>query len=367
MHKTKHLGLNVTDIEEDKLQSFSFKTDLGDNFEAIDEETLTHRNITNCLLEVPKHIKYDLRDGILTIKSGSIVAIPYGTEDLTAQYPIGADFLNSNYKITKTQFADNKFFVLVELQNDSNILMGNSGKRILFLNYNGQIVDSNYSLVFSGDTAPEAVASKRWYDTSSNYLKECVNIEQGFVTGTYLSLPLMIVTADTSNLIISIDNVSDGFGYIGSTVFALPGIVGLTSNGKNEDESLGNIKIKTKNVMLRNYADGTARHILGFNELDFNSDVSNFYIQDTQPLLDCWWIWLNPKTNKMYLYNNTNISDVTGKTLSALYVQVKDGVITNLSYKLPFHAVDFNDYHSKITELETKIQTLQQAIEALQG
>lgn len=47
-------------------------------------DNLTYRHTTNCLLEAPQRIKHDLTDGTLTVKAGSVVIVPYGTEDLTA-------------------------------------------------------------------------------------------------------------------------------------------------------------------------------------------------------------------------------------------------------------------------------------------
>lgn len=347
MNKTKNFGLNVTDMTKDGNEFFNFDTDLGDNFRAIDNLALSHRNITNCILEIPKHIKYDLVDGVLTIKSGSIVAVPYGSEDLSAQYPVGSEFLNANYRVVQTQFTNNKFFVLVKLQNDSIISIGNSGKRTLFLNYNGQIVDSNYSLVFSGDTAPEVVASKRWYDTSSNYIKECININDGFVIGTYLSLPLMVVTTDSNNLVTSIDSISNGFGYIGSTVFALPGVKGLIPYGRNEDESLKNNVFVTNEVITRNFTEpGTS--LIFLNENSIGNVSSLAYKYDFKE---------NRNFNGNAIYSSCFISNYT----------LANNTISNFQPKKPFRAVDHNDYQSKIIELEAKITALQAAVEALQG
>ncbi len=68
MYQTKNMGLNITEMPKDTLNAFSFHTDLGYNFEAIDNLALSHRNITNCLLEVPQDIKLELVDGVLTLK-----------------------------------------------------------------------------------------------------------------------------------------------------------------------------------------------------------------------------------------------------------------------------------------------------------
>ena len=367
MYQTKNMGLNITEMPKDTNMAFSFHTDLGYNFEAIDNLALSHRNISNCVLEVANHIKYELIDGVLTIKSGSIIAVPYGTEDLTAQYPVGSTFIHDNYKVVDTSFTNNKFFVLVELQIDSKISIGNSGKRTILLNYSGQATDSNYNLIFSGDTAEETLVSMRWYDTSSNYIKECLNINEGFVTGTFLSLPLMIVTADSNNLITSIDNVFNGFGYIGSTVFALPGIKCLMPNGRNEDGTLNNIEYTTNQVITRSdtgnltifYAltpDGTLAAV----------NANRYIIGGEKPvsLADGWWF--DTFNNIFYKVDaNGNLEQVDRVPIAE--VTFFNDNITSFQPKFPFKAVDYNDYSTKIAELESKIETLQAAVKALQG
>ena len=48
-------------------------------------------------------------------------------------------------------------------------------------------------------------------------------------------------------------------------------------------------------------------------------------------------------------------------------VTTEQGVISSFQPKKPFKAVDYNEYQSKITELEAKIEALQAAVKALQG
>ena len=80
MYKTKNMGLNITEMPKDKLNAFSFHTDLGYNFESIDSLALSHRNITNCLLEVPEDIKMEMTNEHFTLKEGSKVYIPNGKD-----------------------------------------------------------------------------------------------------------------------------------------------------------------------------------------------------------------------------------------------------------------------------------------------
>ena len=73
--------------------------------------------------------------------------------------------------------------------------------------------------------------------------------------------------------------------------------------------------------------------------------------------------WYDFKNNYWYEYSDEN------GWLIEFYcviggININNTKINSFAEKKPFKAVDFNDYHSKITELEAKIKALQ---EALQG
>lgn len=112
-------NLSLSNLNEEGEARFDAKADKADTLEGYGITNGLNKNqITNCLLEVPQRIKYDLTDGTLIVKAGSVVIVPYGTKDLTSQYPKGARFLHDNFKVFDTQFADGKFFVWAELVND---------------------------------------------------------------------------------------------------------------------------------------------------------------------------------------------------------------------------------------------------------
>ena len=76
--------------------------------------------------------------------------------------------------------------------------------------------------------------------------------------------------------------------------------------------------------------------------------------------------WYDAKNNYWWEYSNEN------GWLIEFYcviggININNTVINSFTPRTPFYAVDFNDYQTKIAELETKIQTLQAAVEALQG
>ena len=335
MHKTKHLGLNVTDIEKDKLESFSFKTDLGDNFEAIDEETLTHRNITNCLLEVPQDIKLELADGVVTLKEGSKVYIPNGPG----------------------VFEEKMIYTDI-----SNKTLGN-GDIFLAVSKEGGLIALD-AQSFTVTERPETIQGvPLYYNITTNKIEYYDNS----VWHTGASFPIAIVER-TDNGFTNIKQVFNGFGYIGSTVFVLPGVKSLIPDGRNEDGSLRNIEYTTKNVIIHT-SDHTNKNATLVLDTVGNAGIHNYFEGDVIPSkIGYAWVYHRP-SNYFLQWDNTTSKYIpkTMRYVRVAEVDISAGQINSLTLKQPFHAVDYNDYQAKITELETKIQTLQTAIQALQG
>lgn len=325
MYKTKNLGLNITEIEKDKLQPFSFKVDLGDNFEAIDSKTVTHRNITNCLLEVPQDIKLEIIDGALTLKEGSVLYRPNG---------IGVfEKITINSDVTRTGFdtASNKILIFYNTLSNS---------------FSWYTLNQN---IYSGNAAPtNPITQSIWYDTTNNVFKYTGNAGADW-TEMFFTMPLAIVTR-TNGIPTSIDQVFNGMGYIGSTVFVLPGVKGLIPNGRNEDGSLKNIEYTVSDAATYTWdvlSGNFENYIFTNNTITGNSGWAKYKEKEN--------VFWDISTNRTFL------------ALPLCNTTVLNGVVTSLTPKKPFRAVDFNDYSTKIAELETKIQTLQAAVEALQG
>ena len=346
MYKTKNLGLNITEIEKDKLDAFSFKIDLGDNFEAIDSKTITHRNITNCLLEVPQDIKLELKDGAITLKAGSVLYRPNG---------IGAfEKITINSDVTRSNFDASSNQMLVFYNSVTNIIGWYT------LNQN----------IYSGDAAPANPTTQSvWYDTTENLIKTTADAGVTWTTTT-LTLPIAIITR-TNGIPTSIDQVFNGYGYIGNTLFELPGVKGLIVDGTNDDGTLKTVIRTTVNVSIDNVIG--ARSNSGISNLmgtvegalwlgEFNTHPNTDGVSSPR--------YLNTITDSIQLYKGTAEGWVTQNGFLQVLEDLKvdsTGKILSMTPKKPFRAVDHNDYLTKITELETKIQALQAAVEALQG
>ena len=164
---------------------------------------------TNRILEIPQDIKLELNNGTLTLKAGSKVYVPNGFE---------SDGTTPKFDVVTTT---------VDLGSGASI-----GQRMWFVknaNTSGSAVPTESC--FSGNSDPGHSGYRYWYDTANNLMKYDAN-NGSWVSG--YSLPICIFTADNSN-VTSLDQTFNGFGYIGSTVFTLPGVKVQTPNGKNED------------------------------------------------------------------------------------------------------------------------------------
>jgi hypothetical protein len=298
---------------------------------------LNKSQITNCLLEVPQRIKYTLEDGTLTVKAGSVVIVPYGVEDLTSQYPKGTTFLNENFKVYDTQFANGKFFVWAEVQNDKSSKPAETAINDRFV---GLCISLNDYTRNNNVSSGPGDATGNWfvhYSTDKNIVMTTngsgeINQAQYGTT----SLPFLIATGDGVNSYGSIKQVFNGFGYIGSTAWLDKGVKCLIPNGRNEDGTLRNIEYTTSNmgivssqvgnfndnIWLRIHSNPIAIGVINSNRY-YDSD-NNYYVKDGENVQYC-------VVGKM----------VVDKTLG----------ITEFNVKQPFRAVDYSDIQSLLNNI----------------
>lgn len=163
---------------------------------------------TNRILEIPQDIKLELNNGTLTLKAGSKVYVPNGANNF--------DVYTTSQDYTADTSAYSGFYVISVTRSNGTI--------------NGVTAIQN---CISGTTAPTSpTALQGWYDTTNNIIKRYSGgSEQTLVR---FSFPLCSITSDGTN-ITSIDQIFNGFGYIGSTVFVLPGVKVQTTFERNAD------------------------------------------------------------------------------------------------------------------------------------
>lgn len=251
---------------------------------------------TNCITDIPQDIKLSLNNGTLTLVAGSKVYIPNGS-GVFDEVVIESDV---SWGSSSTSWSGTKWLV----RRPDGTLFVNNG-------------DYTSGSTYSGGTYGI------WYDTTNNLVKYTSNGGSTWISG--YSLPLAQITVASGTGAKSIDQVFNGLGYIGSTVFALPGVKGLIPNGRNEDGTLNNttsvlssVSIYTPSPITNNYRYSLA----------FRGAVSIFYNN----------LVYNEEENKNYA------GGTYSSWLDAGYLYFSDNKISELKVKTVFHAVDYSEF-----------------------
>lgn len=266
--------------------SFIKEVSIGNNvYDIRDKNALNTSNISNCLLEIPQDIKLELNNGTLTLKAGSKIYVPNGA---------------------------GKFDEVVV----SNDISRTVSQDETFLYYKDGVLGERPVANSTSGTAQPSTTLSLWYDTTNNIIKSNTT---GDFTGN-CSLPIARIANGV------IDQVFNGFGYIGSTVFALPGVKGLIPDGRNADGTLKNAEGVSSKVITRTFTSGwTNSYTLLFDGTTFSLATESYSAT-----------------------NNTN--QYAGARVGGL--RLDNDVISNFSTKLPFHAVDYNDLNDEVEKLE---------------
>ena len=158
---------------------------------------------TNRILEIPQNLQISVNGDTITI-SGKATRL-------------NGDLVNINVSRTFTGTVG-KTYVLISAQPYSSM--------------NTWTFSENNSLAsYQQDSQPTiTTAYAFWFDTANNRLMFTSNTGSSWYE---VVLPFGVAHYTSNGWVI--DQVFNGFGYIGSTVFALPGIKVQTPNGRNED------------------------------------------------------------------------------------------------------------------------------------
>lgn len=268
---------------------------------SLKKDTLKTNQITNCITEIPQDIKIEIIGDNAYLKAGSKIYIPNGFE------PDGV-----------TKKFDIKIF---ESDMIYNIKNSATTKTMSFYSPTQNKIWANRSFEeITSDTPPSL---GMFYNNTLNKIEYYQN---GILNESGWSLPFNINSIG-GNKVISIDQIFNGFGFIGSTIFALPGVKGLIPNGRNEDGSLKNDEFTVDKVSTRTITDaGTRNNVMVL----FSPTRKNFFAFSLT----------------VYYDENTNFNKENGNNFgygligNANYSATK---FTAFSPKTTFHAVDYND------------------------
>ena len=284
--------------------------------------------ITNCITEIPQDIKLELNNGTLTLKAGSKVYVPNGKNaDGSNKFDcvtVASDLIVS---ASTTQSNLKQYMVCLAIDN--------SGAQGITRIYHWE----------SGNGSSYSYSWEIYYNTVTNK----AYIVDGNVARTeyILSLPIALVTADNVNIWTSIDQVFNGFGYIGSTVYALPGVKGLIPNGRNADGSLRNIEQSTKTVMTWTVESTTNYQQAGvWVNFDDNGWYlsNNYYEGDVVPTgVATHTLWYNPRDNLVKTTNNGGSSWIAKQYVRVGVISTTQTTINSVSFSKAFKAVDYSD------------------------
>ena len=245
---------------------------------------------SNCVTEMAQDINLELNNGVLTLKAGSKVYIPNGAGQFDT-YVVPSDLSTTTPSSSGTA---GWFLVMAP---DKSIT---------------RTVTTN--LVYSGETAPSSAPYMFWYDTTNNLVKYTTDSGATW-TGGY-SLPLAIVSGNSGFK--SIDQVFNGFGYMGSTLFALPGVKCLIPNGKNSDGTLKSISYTIPSVLTK--------------EKNLTGQQIPFFIYNNG---------IEIADNLSYHEENNIIAP--GGYCQVGWVSLASGVVTGFAKKSTFRSIDCHD------------------------
>lgn len=206
---------------------------------------------SNCITPIPQDINFEIVNGTTpTLYAGSEVWVPYGKA--APALNIG-DSLNSGI-ITAVSWDGSKLFYKVRYDTDLSIDITSDPANAEFIT---SISPTHsywwFNPHYSQDTAPSNFGQYAlWYDTSENIAK--ITIDSGATWQNYGSLPIGVFTMAGTGATKKVKHVFNGFGFIGSTAYALPGVKGLMADGLNEDGSYKSVERIFDKMVMRTMA-----------------------------------------------------------------------------------------------------------------
>ena len=200
--------------------------DLSNLTRAGETHFLNKTQLTNCVLEIPQRVNLVDNGTNIIIKAGTIGIQPNGFEDdgTTPKF----DYITVTADIT------------LENNQTTTLMLGLNGAQ--------NVYRTPIDRCFSGPTAPASPVNLTiWYDTSTNLIKRYVN--SAWEVANY-TLPLGILNYTASGTPGSIQQVFNGFGYIGSSLWIDKGVRMLIPNYRNDDGTLKNQDFTTEKIYL---------------------------------------------------------------------------------------------------------------------
>ena len=205
---------------------------------------------TNRILEIPQDIKLELNNGTLTLKAGSKVYVPNGFE---------ADGTTPK-------------FDAVVVESDLTAVLAFNGAVVCYLRDTSTTPIISAASLSNETGSGTGTGSSLYYSTDNNRM---------YLHGSDVSscFPFAIATSNGTQFT-SIDQVFNGFGYIGSAVFVLPGVKVQAPNGRNKDGTCRSIIATVDSVKTITRADSLTTSIHWYLTSNLSAYSSNIWSFD---------------------------------------------------------------------------------------
>lgn len=265
------------------------------------------------LTNIPQDINLTLSSGTLTLKSGSILTAPDGTQTTTAQDYTKTYTTNGQYAVFCAKSSGS-------IQNPELLSRIGSGSSLPADN-------TNYTV---------------FYNTTDSKIYR-------YGTGGWVNwavcFPIAIITV-SDGAISSIDQVFNGFGYIGSDIFALPGVSGFYPDGMDGlTRKYKNVEIESVSIYHNTgyYQDG----IMTFFSNNLTRWGYGYEVIDTLPdpsQLVAYKRYYNKGDNKVYSIMSGSLT--VNNVVPFCYFTTESSSpyrITSFDVVNPFSVVDLNE------------------------
>lgn len=274
-------------------------------------------NITNCITEIPQNVKVEVNsENQVVLKAGSKLYRPNGV-GVFDEYVTNSD---------KTTSSTGTFVAM------------------LFVRKDGTIWASGIDAVSSGTTAPTGTGT--FYNTDTNTIDY-------YSGGTYnertYTLPFAVV--QFTDGVPTIKQIFNGYGFIGSELFALPGLTCALPNGLQNNGKIKNIYRTVANVDMW-HENGNTYTSLGIRNINDNPQISRCgngfaSVQQLPELEDApiyCAFYLSPE-NAFYRKENSTAYSKQDWCQIGDYItdSANNYRITSLMGKHVFQALDYND------------------------
>lgn len=272
---------------------------------------------TNRILEIPQDINIELKDNVLTVKAGTKLYIPNGFE---------SDGITPKF---------NTFVMTQDITFPNEI----ESQKVMFGVYLNRPQWRSY-ITTSGNSFPSnPVGSQRHYKTDENLIYTWVS-STGWTTSNE-SFPLGVCTYNNDKKVVSVDQLFNGFGYIGSTLFALPGIKCQIADGNNNDGTLKSFVKTIDNIIIRNNLEAETGEAICFildGVLPYAVWMNNYHISTTPPNDQAGSVWFD---GKKFYKKEENGEWKQRNLIPVIHYSVNQGKVTRFA---PFDVNSINCY-----------------------